>query len=430
MTLPSCFHGVWRAAAGLTLFGALAGCDRLLEVQLPARVPASELNHPSRAAALVQGTIADFECAYANYVAATAILSDELVAAGTTGPRIWDRRVDLVTNAPYATGGCEAYASFAAAFTYGVYTPLSTARFQADSNLWRISAFADSEVPGKDSLLATLAAYGGYAYTLFGEAFCWAAFDAGPGRSPPEVLAIAEQRFTTALEYAQRAGHTDMLNLARVGRARVRLDLGKLPEAAGDAKSVLPAGWVRYASRGAGSGRRENVLYVHNYETLHIAVDPRFRDVMLSGVPDPRVKVVNANLRGNDGRTPVWYQTKYPSESSPIPIASWDEAQLIIAEAEEGQSAVDRINALRARGGLPAFNSNDPAVIMQQVREERRRELFLEGHRLNDMLRFDLAFDVGETYGRTARLPLPQVEIDHNPNIRALDPNPAWRCQR
>ena len=121
--------------------------------------------------------------------------------------------------------------------------------------------------------------------------------------------------------------------------------------------------------------------------------------------------------------TPLWFQHKYASASTPIPIASWDEAQLIIAEAEGGQSAVDQINKLRLNVGLPLFSSTDPAVIQAQIIEERRRELYLEGHRLNDRLRFRLPWETGRSpnknqrYGTLTCLPLPDVERDNNDNI-------------
>jgi hypothetical protein len=104
-------------------------------------------------------------------------------------------------------------------------------------------------------------------------------------------------------------------------------------------------------------------------------------------------------------------------------LASWVEAQLIIAEVMGGQTAVDIVNVLHQRAGLPAFSSSDPAEIAAQVREERRRELFLEGHRINDLLRFGLPFPSGphpiggNVHGTTTCLPLPLVERTGNPNI-------------
>src|SRR5687768_18074061 len=61
-------------------------------------------------------------------------------------------------------------------------------------------------------------------------------------------------------------------------------------------------------------------------------------------------------------RTPrnVWVQTKYTSLSSGIPIASYDEAQLIIAEADARSGnlngAIATINGLHTRAGLPPFS--------------------------------------------------------------------------
>jgi len=83
---------------------------------------------------------------------------------------------------------------------------------------------------------------------------------------------------------------------------------------------------------------------------------------------------------------------------------------------------VSAINALRTAAGLPLFSSTDPNVITAQVLEERKRELFLDGHRLNDMLRLNLPFDTGTTfkgvpYGATTCLPLPDAERLANPNF-------------
>ncbi len=154
---------------------------------------------------------------------------------------------------------------------------------------------------------------------------------------------------------------------------------------------------------------------------MYISVDPRYRDLKVGAVADPRVSVVDAGRNGHDGVTRVWFQRKYLSESAPVPIATWREAQLIIAEAEGGQSAVDAINRLRTLASLPQFISTDPVEIAAQVREERRRELFLEGQRLNDLIRFNLPFDTGVnpkgvTYGDTKCLPLPDAERLNNPN--------------
>lgn len=93
------------------------------------------------------------------------------------------------------------------------------------------------------------------------------------------------------------------------------------------------------------------------------------------------------------------YQLKYLSLDAPIPFASWREAQLMIAGVEEGQTAVGIIDRLRATHGLPLFSSASAEEIRAQVLEERRRELWLQGNRLGDMLRLDLPFPTGISPG-------------------------------
>lgn len=400
---------------GLPILLTTAGCDRLLDVELPSRLPAEALDNPSLAQTLVLGAVADFECAFTNYVAATAMLTDELIGStGWIAPTTWDQRRIFADNGNLGSSGCTALG-------WGVFTPLSVAYFQSQDAIERIESFDDADVPGKPSLIATAAAYGAYTLTLLGEGFCEAAVLLGPIQTPTQILERAEAEFTTALDLARQAGLDDIENMALVGRARARLDLGKKAEAAADARQV-PEGFVMEATYSGSTERRWNRVAVDFHENFYISVDPRFRDLEVDGVPDPRVPVFDAGRNGHDGITPSILSGKYSTNSDPMPIATWEEAQLIIAEAEGGASAVDAINRLRDKAGLPHFASSDPAQIMSQVHEERRRELFLEGHRINDYLRLGLPWDQGTThkgvpFGPTTCLPLPDVERDNNPNI-------------
>ncbi|MFN0180343.1 MAG: RagB/SusD family nutrient uptake outer membrane protein [Gemmatimonadales bacterium] len=407
----------YRTASGLALVvaatGPLTGCGSLLDVELPTRVRAEALDNPQLAATLIAGAIGDFECSLTNYITATGLLGDELIeSTGFAAYFIWDQRRIFSNTGSLGTGNCND--------AYGVFTPLHTARYQAEDAFRRITGFPDADVPNKPVLLATAAAYAGYAYTLLGEGFCEMTVDAGPLMPPADVLRKAEAQFTTAIDLATTANNADILNMARVGRARVRLDLGKKAEAATDARAV-PAGYVKNASRSTANERRWNRTYADGQRNFFVSVDPRYRNLTVDGVPDARVSTVDAGRNGNDGITRAWFQRKYLSEAAPVPIATWREAQLIIAEAEGGQAAVDAINRLRTLATLPLFSSTDPAAIQTQVREERRRELFLEGQRFNDMLRFNLPFDTGVnskgvTYGDTKCLPLPDAERLNNPN--------------
>lgn len=398
-----------------TTGGVVSACSTLLEADAPSRILESTLLQPSNAPVIVAGVVADFECALGNFILTGGTLADEF-ADSQANAATWDidRRSNVPATALYSTGGCGGF---------GVYTPLSTARFQADQALRLLDGWSDADVPGRGALIAQAAAFAGYSYLLIGEMFCSAAFDVGPELQPPAIFALAEQRFTRVIDAAGVADN--VRNLARVGRARARINLGKGAEAAQDAAQV-PANFVYNANTTAAAGRAENRLVRFNNTNGTITVDPQFRGVNVNGTPDPRVPVTDAGRGGSLPTVRLWVQGKYSALNTPIPIATWREALLIRAEVAGGQTAVGIINQLRARHSLPPFASTVEAEIQAQVREERRRELFLEGHRLFDTIRFNIPLNPavgapfpngGGTYGSNKCLPLPDVERLNNPNI-------------
>ena len=90
---------------------------------------------------------------------------------------------------------------------------------------------------------------------------CEMTMDNGPKMTRAQVFAVAEERFTDAITRATAVNDQSILNMARVGRARARLDLKKLPEAAADA-ILVPAGFVRNAefTEGGAAHARESHL--------------------------------------------------------------------------------------------------------------------------------------------------------------------------
>ncbi len=415
----SAWHPVGVVMGCLLGAGATVACNNLLEVSLPGVVKETILDDPKLAGLLVNSAIADFECAYDNFVFGSSAMTDEVWhISGAQVDREWGGRLINADHDNYVFAKCEDGG-------FGQYTVIHTARYSAEDALRRISKFSDADVPAKTSLMATLSAYAGYDYIMLGEPFCEQAIDGGPIQTPAQVLAVAEQYFTEAIDLAQASGNTGILNMARVGRARVRLDLGNKAGASADA-SLVPVGFVKNATYGIEPRRRNKGYY--SYIQFHtFSVAPPYRGMTWKGVPDPRVTVVDAGVEPISLRH-HWQHRKYTSVSDPIPIASWDEAQLIVAEAQLGQTAVDIINLLHTRAGLPAYDPATDGPILQQVLEERKRELFLEGgHRFNDMLRFGLLNDstpyksgiddLGRAYGHTTCWPLPNVERQGNPNI-------------
>jgi starch-binding outer membrane protein, SusD/RagB family len=407
----------WLGLLAVPLAGCGDALDRLLQVEAPSQVEARDLEHPRNARLLVDGLVAEFECAFAHYIVVGGLIGSELTDAQQTAAQWdYDRRTITPASGWYATSTCSD--------RLGAYTPLSTARWAADNALSKLEEWNDGEVTNRTALIATAAAYAGYSHVLMGEGFCSAAFDAGPEQSRQQIFQRAEQRFTRAIEAAQAANRADLRNMAYLGRARARLNLGKGAEAAADARMV-PQGFVRNASYSAAAARAENTVFVLNNRSRFVSVFDAFRNAQVDGVADARVPLVNTGARGANQQTIIWNQMKYPSAASPIPIARWAEAQLIIAEVEGGQVAVDIINGLRAARNLPRFESANPAAIRNQVIQERRRELFLESHHLGDLIRYELPlipapgtpFVNGGLYGDMRCMPLPDVERLNNPNI-------------
>jgi hypothetical protein len=299
----------------------------------------------------------------------------------------------------------------------GFYTPLQHARFQLEDTFKRAEAFTDADAPTRAKVMTEMRAYAGYALTILGEGMCEMTVDGGPKMTKQQTWALAEERFALA-----GADGTSLLNMARVGRARVRLDLGNLPGAAADA-ALVPANFVRNAEYSEAALTRENRLYNLTIRNKYISVAPAYRNLTVNGAPDPRVKVV-ADGNGDDGVTPMFRQQKFIGSTAAVslPIASYAEAQLILAEAVGGQAGLDAINRVRALSNIAPITTL-PADFTALVLEERKRQLFSEGHRYVDMLRKNLPFSSGVDHkGRTISnltcVPLPNVEVQNNPNLQ------------
>jgi len=162
---------------------------------------------------------------------------------------------------------------------------------------------------------------------------------------------------------------------------------------------------------------------------LMATVEPAYRNMSFMGQTDPRVEAVDLGLVGPGTDIEIWGTPKYASMDAPVPVATWEEARLIMAEAalEAGQlqNAVSIINGLHERVGLPDFVSNSATEIREQLIYERSAELFLEGQHMQDLERFNLplipasgtAFYHGGQYSDQICFPLPEVEYLNNPNI-------------
>jgi hypothetical protein len=166
---------------------------------------------------------------------------------------------------------------------------------------------------------------------------------------------------------------------------------------------------------------------------------------------DPRTPFANLGLGFDQART-VFGTLKYPNRDASTLLASYIEAQLIVAENQlalgnyagaNGTLAI--LNALRAGNGMAALA---PAATQQaqvlQVFSERAFWLYLTEHRLGDLRRLsrpapngyglnsESVFPTGNytgrgggVYGPDVNFPIPIEESNSNPNSHGcLDRNP------
>lgn len=434
---------VARWAAALLLLGATA-CDTLsnpLEVEPASRIPSGLIETASNAQLLSDGAVGDFECAFNSYTAQAGTVGEEFIYAGPTLSRSpYERRAMTKDDADYGVNGCTGN-------TAGVYTPLQTARQSNQNVLAFLKTWTDAEVaagpgsPNRTALMAVAAAYAGYATVLLGEGFCTMAISSvntdktltyGGEIQRDSVFKYAIALFSEAITHATAApaspNNTSIRTMAYLGRARARLNIGDYAGAKADAQQV-PSGFLRVVTASEASARRNNRIFGQNsLNNRDLSVDEPYKSM-----GDARVPVVTTTF-ANSHTPPILhaYQTKYTSLSSPLPLATYEEAQLIIAEADiragSFATAVLILNNSRTRGGQPAYSGPlTQAALLAELIDQRRRELFAESHHLGDMIRYNITplrpagtqSSFGGLYGNQMCFPLPAVERLNNPLIGA-----------
>jgi hypothetical protein len=370
------------------------------------------------------GATSDLYSAYDTFIVHAGVFTDEFFASSLDGAALREdlREVDENSSASFAEREKTIYS--------GWWLPQHKASVSARVIQENIEK-GEYEGATRDSPeYARAAMYEGFAKTWIADAWCSAAFDGeGPEYTSEEVYSLAEQRFTRALDVA--GIEADVRSAALVGRARVRLMMNDQAGALADAGLVDPD-FELAATYSSSTIEQNNRVWWHNWGYGNISVDYRaYSGLTLddTGIPDPRVELVLDPIPAYDKGQPLWAARKVASASSPLVLASGDEAQFIVAEIEGGAEAVSIINAARARHGITVTWSpagGDPDEIRDKVIDERRRTLFLEGTRMGDLRRYadryalDL-FPATSPQGDATRgarcYPLPLVERANNPGL-------------
>lgn len=388
--------------AAVLAVGTMAGCDTfdgLLQVENPGVIGEPALGDPNLLPAMVNSAVGQFQVAYDDLALAGAILTDEAVNGHNFDQwKQFDLRNVESDNTILASD---------------VYNPIQRARGAADDYAERIRELLGDDAES-DLGLARVLAYGGYSYVMLGEYFCEAPVDPEEGALTSEqILQQAIVRFDEAISIATaaRAGGAaaeradTIINLARVGAARAHLWIGNDAQAAQYAAQVQ-ADFAMWVSFGATTAMPNNTFYgATTGASRYLGVDEAFR-----GLDDPRVRHTATSGRGHNGLTDLWTPFQAPSFSGWTPaepttfelgtdirFASGLEARYIIAEAE-GPTAenIAFLNSRREVGGQDPIESLSGSQYMAELRDQRRRDFFLDGHRLGDLRRYLERYDVDE----------------------------------
>jgi len=447
-----------RALAVLTLGGAVAcSPSDMVDVDPPSGIIAPDrVKTRAGAMALYAGTVGEFAMMFnggaydptANYVIASGAFTDEFTASRyfSLRPEIDSRNVSGSPAAEQFVGG-------------GLFDLLLYVRTMAQLARQSLSAYA-SDAP---TAAAHAGALEGMTELFAAELYCSGVplsrvpldgeFEYASGSTTDEIFTHAIARFDTSIALADSA---DVLALARVGKARALLGLGRFAEAA-QAVAAVPTAFQYAAQHAAASNTQANLLG-RNATVVNVPERKGTNGMPWVSAADPRVVVQNTGIAVS--------QRKYQSGSAPTPVATGVEARLIEAESDlraGGTAWLGIMNTLRTTsttctvkttpctapagtGGVaglplltdPALDPLPPGKTAADVRvdlvfRERAFWLFATGHRAGDLRRLarhyqrvpDTVYPTGtftspwvlgtRFFGTDVVLPGSRVERQNNP---------------
>ncbi|MEP7383592.1 MAG: hypothetical protein ABI910_18045 [Gemmatimonadota bacterium] len=418
----------------------VSACSSLTEVNAPDLVQRGALTNANGAVTFFNGAVSSFygvfgqrssNFASGSFLANSGLLSDELIATSQySGMNDPDKHI-----LPEASGSFGTYAYLQRARVNQLQA-LAVLKQSLPSARWRIG-----EIYGLLGTLETLMAEtmcSGVPLSNIGSDF---APEYGPPLTTTALLEHALAVMDSAVAYSSDSAR--ILNLARVGRGRILLDLGKTAEAGAavaavptsfvfiteHSPSVVPnilADWIILGTYGIANGKGTNGL------DYLAANDQRLNAVLVGPGQD---------------KSPVYRPARLSSQASPNIVTNGVEARLI--EAEAALKAGDAnwlviLNNLRATATAPSMaplaDPGTPAARVDLLFRERAFWLYLTGHRFGDMRRlmrqygraYNTVFPVGPykfggDFGTDLQFPIDAAEVSSNPlmnNTVCLDRNP------
>lgn len=421
----------WIVAMVSVLF--LGACD-LLTVSDPSRYTEGDVD--TALPAVANGVEGAVHAVVDSYVIYQALLADEYQHTGT-----WSSYDETDHGRfQYATSPMD-----------GVQDAWHRAQWFALDAEERFKRVLGESEAASSPLTAQVRLANGFAALYLGMAFCESVPDREGGASDPErgsvvtdmqMLDVAVQRFSNALQAAQAAGRSDYMTTAMAGRAQAKLIKGDYAGAAADAATV-PDG---FSYNAIFNQQSNNAVVQLTTATFNLAAGLMYkwwplieqsdeagymRDPWTMAF-DRRMPVYFNGRLATDNETPHYSQWKYNSVTDAIPMVHSDGMRLIQAEAMAaagdfaGATAI--LNRLRAAVDLaPLETPTDLATMVQVIGTERFAELFMEGQRAVDLHRADLVAEVFAALndperpgaGRPTKFTLSDQEALYNNNIES-----------
>jgi hypothetical protein len=374
---------VLRVAAPLGVLLALSGCA--LDAVNPGPIRAEALNTPSALASLVNGSGRDLAEAlnWTSYTGAAA--AREIFPAGSTaafGISVLQQNGKLVDN------DVDTYWNFA-----------QRARWTSEDAVTRIKSVLGAPAATSTTLAQALV-WAGFSNRHLGENFCEGVINGGAPGPYTVYLERAEANFTEAITVATAANNTALAQAATAGRASVRLLRNNPTGAATDAAAVPNAFVYRMPYYQNELDQYNRIFWASANQPYRAhTVWNTYIETYRRATRDPRVPydssltiLVGDAAVGALGRVRWYFQTKYPTLTSPINLASGWEMRLIEAEAKliagDVAGALTSINGRRTALSLAPVTAANATEAWAALKRERGIELWLEGRRLGDLRRW------------------------------------------
>lgn len=456
--------------AALIVSAGVAACEDFLAAENPGAIEAQDLDKPEYVNLIANGVVGEFQFANAHATWWNALFTDEIYNRNTPADEILiDRRDVRPDNGTY---------SF---FFYG---NIHRARFLADDAVRRLKGIL-GDTASRDLRVARSLAYGGMSYVYIAEALCESPIDLSAPLSPDTIFARGIVRFDEAIAVANAAktfaqglgaaGTATILaadslrNFALVGAARAYLNMNNKAKAI-EYASQVPATFEFRSYYSENSTREYNYTATRigtlNGGNVGTMLNTPFDTIGRTLVPRPGQPDSLAPYDATKGDPRVPRRGGAPSVTNAIPfapssysvyigndltktvaariagvaffrgnwvrVASGLEARYIVAEAQGPTPAtLALVNERRAAGLRGAVDYSGDAL-MEELREQRSRDFYLDNHRISDLRRYKKYYGVdkfqkgayptsstGDRYvDAVSCWPLPIGEINDNPNIQ------------